>query len=111
VQPHFQLAQQGAADQYRQLVGTGRASGDISAIVTAAYDGRIATLFVAITVQQWGIFRSESREVEVHQEAAAGDEDLLDVAATYTLLRRGTVYAVAPEYLPDATPAAAILRY
>jgi hypothetical protein len=46
-----------------------------------------------------------------HQEAAAGDEDLLDVAATYTLLRRGTVYAVASEHMPADTPAAAILRY
>jgi hypothetical protein len=111
VQPHFQRAQQGAADQYRQLVGTGRASGDIGAIVTAAYDGRIATLFVAINVQQWGVFRSESREVEVHPAARAGDEDLLDIAAAYTLLRRGTVYAVDLEDMPEATAAAAILRY
>jgi len=111
VQPHLQRAQKGAADQYRQLVGTGRASRDLSTIVTAAYDGRIATLFVAINVQQWGVFRNESREVEVHQEPTAGDEDLLDIAAAYTLLRRGTVYAVDPEHMPDATPAAAILRY
>jgi len=111
VQPRFQRAQQAAADQYHHLVGTGRATGDISAIVTAAYDGRIDTLFVAVNVQQWGVFRPETREVEVHQEAVAGDEDLLDVAAAYTLSRRGTVYAVAPEYIPEATPAAAILRY
>jgi Bacterial archaeo-eukaryotic release factor family 3 len=111
VQPHFQRAQEGAAAQYRQLAGTGRATGDINAIVTAAYDGRIDTLFVAVSVQQWGIFHSESRKVEVHQEAVPGDEDLLDVAATYTLLRRGTVYAVAPEQMPNGTPAAAILRY
>jgi len=29
----------------------------------------------------------------------------------YTLLKRGTVYAVVPEHMPDGTPAAAILRY
>jgi len=111
VQPHFQRTQQGATAQYRQLVGTGRATGDVSTIVTAAYDGRIDSLFVAVNVQQWGIFHTESRTVEVHQEAVAGDEDLLDVAAAYTLLRRGTVYAVASEHMPDCTPAAAILRY
>ena len=111
VQPHFQRTQEGAAAQYRQLVGTGRATGDLSAVITAAYDGRIDTLFVAVGTQQWGIFHQESRTVEAHQEAVAGDEDLLDVAATYTLLRRGTVYAVAPEQVPDHTPAAAILRY
>jgi hypothetical protein len=111
VQPHFQQAQEGAAAQYRQLAGTGRANDDTSAIVTAAYDGRIDTLFVAIGVQQWGLFHSDSRTVEAHQEAMAGDEDLLDVAAMYTLLRRGSVYAVAPEQMPEQTPAAAILRY
>lgn len=111
VQPHFQRTEDGAAAQYRQLIGTGRAASDINTIVTAAYDGRIDTLFVAMSVQQWGIFHAETRTVEAHQEAVGGDEDLLDVAATYTLLKRGTVYAVDPEQLPDRTPAAAILRY
>jgi hypothetical protein len=111
VQSHFRRAQEDAAEQYRQLVGTGRAARDLSTIVMAAYDGRIATLFVTMNLQQWGVFCSESREVEVHQEAVAGDEDLLDVAAAYTLLRRGTVYAVGPAHMPDATAAAAILRY
>jgi hypothetical protein len=111
VQPHFQRTEDSAAAQYRQLVGTGRAASDINTIVTAAYDGRIDTLFVAMSVQQWGVFHAETRTVEAHQAAVAGDEDLLDVAATYTLLKRGTVYAVDPEQLPDRSPAAAILRY
>jgi hypothetical protein len=111
VQPHFQQAQEGAAAQYRHLIGTGRAASDIPAIVMAAYDGRIGTLFVPVGVQQWGMFDRESRAVQVHQAAEAGDEDLLDVAAMYTLLRRGTVYAVTPNELPDRSLAAAILRY
>jgi hypothetical protein len=111
VQPHFQRAQDEAVAQYRHLAGTGRATGDISAVVTAAYDGRIDRLFVAVGVHQWGIFHEESRTVEVHQEAVAGDEELLDVAARYTLLGRGTIYTVTAEQLPDRSPAAAILRY
>ena len=111
VQPHFQRAQEAAAARYRDLVGTGRATDEITAIVPAAYDGRVDSLFVAGGVQQWGIFHPESRLVEPHGEAIAGAEDLLDVAAMYTLLRRGTVYAVAPGQMPDRTPAAAILRY
>jgi hypothetical protein len=111
VQPHFQQAQEGAAAQYRDLLGTGRASGEITSIVMAAYEGRVDTLFVPIGVQQWGTFHEESRTVELHQEAVAGSEDLLDVAAMYTLMRRGTVYAVAPEQVPEHTLAAAILRY
>ena len=111
VQPHFQQTQEGAIAQYRQLVGTGRASNEITAILTAAYDGRIDTLFVSVGLQQWGVFHEESRTVDVHRDAVAGDEDLLDTAAMYTLLTRGTVYAIAPDQMPDQTPAAAILRY
>jgi hypothetical protein len=111
VQPHFQRAQEAARAQYSQLLGTGRATSEIIAIVMAAFDGRIDTLFVAIGVQQWGMFDRENRTVDVHQEAVAGDEDLLDVAAMYTLLRGGTVYALAAEEVPEQTPAAAILRY
>jgi Bacterial archaeo-eukaryotic release factor family 3 len=111
VQPHFQRAQDAAAAQYRQLAGTGRAAGDIGAIVTAAYDGRVDTLFVAVDRQEWGSFHGETRTVETHREAIAGDEDLLDVAAMYTLLRRGTIYAVGLEEMPEHIPAAAILRY
>jgi Bacterial archaeo-eukaryotic release factor family 3 len=111
VQPHFQRVQDAAAAQYRQLAGTGRAAGDIGAIVTAACDGRVDTLFIAVDRQQWGCFDGESRTIEVHEEAVAGDDDLLDLAATYTLRKRGTVYGVGLDQMPEGTPAAAILRY
>jgi hypothetical protein len=111
VQPYFQQAQDDAAARYCQLAGTGRAAADIGAIVTAAYDGRIDTLFIAADKQQWGSFDAESRTVEVHQEPLAGDDDLLDAAAMYTLLKRGTIYAVGLDQMPERTPAAAILRY
>jgi hypothetical protein len=111
VQPHFQRAEEEAVARYRHLAGTGRATADISAVVSAAYDGRIDTLFVAVGIHQWGIFHAESRTVEVHQAGVAGDEELSDVAAMYTLLGRGAVYSVTPEQMPDRTPAAAILRY
>lgn len=62
-------------------------------------------------MQQWGIFREQQRSVEVHQQPMPSDEDLLGVAAMYTLLRRGTIYAVPPHQMPDRTQAAAILRY
>jgi hypothetical protein len=111
VQPYFQGAQDAAAAQYRQLAGTGRAAGDIGAILTAAYEGRVDTLFIAVDRQEWGYFHVESRTAEAHREAIAGDDDLLNVAAIYTLLKRGTIYAVELDQMPEHTPAAAILRY
>jgi hypothetical protein len=111
VRPHFQSAQDNATARYQQLAGTGRALSDIEAIVTAAYDGRIATLLVAVDQQQWGHFDREARTVELHEAFQPGDDELLDVAAMYTVLKRGTVYADRLDQMPERTHAAAILRY
>jgi len=89
----------------------GRASGDVEAVVPAAYHGQVDRLFVAVGVQCWGTFDPTTHPVHWHSEAQTGDEDLLDVAAIHTLLNGGTVYAVAPEYVPDIRPLAAIFRY
>jgi hypothetical protein len=49
--------------------------------------------------------------LHVHKEARFGDDDLLDIAATQTLLHQGAVYAVEQTEMPDKTPVAAVFRY
>jgi hypothetical protein len=50
-------------------------------------------------------------EVQLHQDAKPGDQDLLDSAAVQTLLNGGSVYAVQPERMPVEAPLAALFRY
>ncbi|MEA1935544.1 MAG: hypothetical protein U9M96_01835 [Thermodesulfobacteriota bacterium] len=111
VQPYFQKAQEDAVALYRQSVGTGLTSYDVEEIVQAAYHGRVGTLFVAVGLQQWGAFDSDSNEVHLRREAEPGDEDLLDFAAIQTFLNGGDVYAVGPEKVPDNASMAAVFRY
>jgi hypothetical protein len=111
VEPIFLQEQQEAIEHYKELTPTGRASTDIKEVVPAAYYGRVEQLFVAVGVQQWGIFNPNSNTIDVHSEAELGDEDLLDAAAIQTLLNGGTVYAVEPEKVPDEAPLAAVFRY
>jgi hypothetical protein len=111
LQPRFLKAQQEAAIQYSQLADTRQASRDIEKVVPAAYHGRIEILFVALGIQQWGIFDPEKNKVQLHREAEPGGEDLLDFAAVQTLLNGGTVYAVEPEKVPGEAPLAAVFRY
>lgn len=111
VQPYFLKAQHDAAEHYKQVVGTGLASKDVKEVVPAAYYGRVDVVFVAVDQQQWGSFDPDSNAVHMHQQAEPGDEDLLDFAAMHTILNSGTVYAVAPEQLPDDGPLAALFRY
>lgn len=111
VQPVFAQAQVKAEARYRRYAGTGLALNDVPAIITAACHGRVAMLFVAVGVQQWGLVNPHTGVAQLHQEASPGDADLLDVAAIQTFIHGGTVYAVAPDDVPGGAPLAAVLRY
>ena len=77
----------------------------------AADQGRVDVLLLDERTELWGTYDPTLAELEVHAEPEAGDEDLLDKAAFYTLARGGTVFTVASDSMPDGGPAAAILRY
>jgi hypothetical protein len=80
-------------------------------VVTAAHDGRVDTLFVALGTRRWGSFDEEARKVEVSDSNGPGTEDLVDLAAIQTLLKGGTVYAVPPDRVPEGSEVAAVYRY
>jgi hypothetical protein len=114
LEPLFASKLKRAADQYRELVGAGRASRDLEQILPAASGGRVESLFVAVGVQVWGAYDQRAGEVEVHGERESGDQDLLDLAAVETLVHQGNVYAVSPDQMPDADAdgsIAAVFRY
>ncbi|MBW4564216.1 MAG: hypothetical protein KME32_24355 [Mojavia pulchra JT2-VF2] len=113
VEAEFQKSQQEFLERFQQLFGgdTGKATNDLKQIIPAAYYQRIDSLLVAVGQQQWGLFDPSSETVYLHEEKETGDEDLLDLVATHTLLNGGTVYAVPPEQIPFSTPVAAIFRY
>jgi hypothetical protein len=111
VQPYFKREQQQAAARYRQLAGTGRTSRDPREIVPAAYHGRVELLFVAVGRQQWGDYDPGTNQVHLHPQVQAGSFDILDLAATQTLLHGGAVYAAEPAAVPEEAMLAAVLRY
>lgn len=111
IAPHFLKSREAEENRYCELAGTGRASNVLAEVTAAAHDGRIDVLFVPLGVQRWGSFNEEKRSVLVHDEAEAGDRDLLDICATNTILNRGSVYAVAPEAVPGGGGLAAVFRY
>ncbi len=99
--------------QFYEAVRRGLASGDIIQVAEAAYDGRVATLFVAEGVQEWGYFDPENRTAAKDHKGKPGAQDLLDFAAVNTLTRGGAVYVQSQGEVPGKTPApvAAIYRY
>jgi hypothetical protein len=111
VKPYFEREQREALRRYREITGTELAADNVEQVVLAAYDGRIAILFVALGVQVWGMVDAEQRKVQTYKKAEPGMQDLLDFAAFHTLTQGGTVYAVEPENVPSRTSVAAIFRY
>lgn len=111
VEPYMQQAQQMAVEQYYAYSASGRASSDIHDVVAAAAYGRVAHLFAAVGVQQWGRFDPMENVVELHEEAQPGDEDLLDLASLHTITNSGTVYAVNQDEVPGGDTLAAVFRY
>jgi hypothetical protein len=113
VAPRFERDRIEAMARYQQLLGAqpALASSYLRAIVPAAHDGRIATLFVAAGQRRWGTFDPTTGVLILHEAAQPRDTELVDFAAIETILHSGAVYVVAPEQLTDAAPLAAIFRY
>lgn len=111
VEPLYRAAREGAAARFHDLLGTGRASADLTEVVLAAHDGRVDTLFVACDAHRWGRFDSGARTVIEHAQRENGDEDLLDLVAVEGLTSGSTVYALAADEVPGKGVAAAIFRY
>ncbi len=111
VEPIFRQSREAAAAHFRQLAGTGQTTTDVREALTAAHHGRVDVLFLPVGVQVWGHFIPENDLVDVHESPEPGDENLLDLAAIQSLIKGGTVYAVAPQEVPEQAPLAAIFRY
>jgi hypothetical protein len=110
VVPYFKKSREEAAASYKSCAATGRASNNIRAIIPAAFCGRVECLFMAQDQEQWGTFNSRTSTLHVHQKPRFGDDDLLDIAASQTLLHDGLVYTVEQVDMPDEGPLAAVFR-
>ena len=109
VKAHFDAENARWLRAYRNTLSTGRTSDEIHQIVPAAFMGRVDTLLVNIEGSVYGRFDADSAEVTVHEQAGEGDEDLLNLAAIFSLRNNARVLSVAAEEISG--PAAAIFKY
>lgn len=109
--PALESARENALELYNNAVGTGVSASALEEVVVAAHDGRVATLFVGNGMARWGRFAEGERKIILSDEKRTGDEDLIDLAASLTLSKGGSVYTLEPEKMPGQAAAAALLRY
>jgi len=109
-QPFVLKEQQDALAEFEEYQDTDRTSGNVSALVPAACYGQIESLFVALDQEQWGTFEPATYRLDLHETAAPGDEDLLDLAARQTILHGGAVYTLERDRMPEKALLAAVYR-
>lgn len=111
VEPHIMQLRKETLARYRALLGTGLASYHVEETISAALHGRVEALFVPIGKHVWGAADAATRSVTIHDAAQPYDEDLLDLAAIQTLAAGGSVFALAPDEMPNGASVAAIFRF
>ncbi|MBI3464269.1 MAG: hypothetical protein HY000_14615 [Planctomycetes bacterium] len=110
VEPLFLRGQHEARERYGEYAVRGRASDQLAAVLPAAHDGRVDTLFIAAGLRRLGtVDHTTGRLVKESQDEVA--VDLVDYAVAHTLLNRGEVYAVKPAEMPAGDTVAATFRY
>jgi hypothetical protein len=84
--------------------GPGKITGDFTAILKAAFEGRIGELYLDSDAVKIG-------HIARRDYQGWGDEDLLNLLAVQTLVHHGAVIELPLEKMPGGTPAIAVLRY
>jgi hypothetical protein len=102
---------QRSMERYGDLSSSGRTSTNLGEILSAAYQGRVDTLFVDEERCVWGTFNPQTDRIHIHRESEKTDEELLNLAVIQTLLGRGKVYTPSVEQMPREAAQAAIFRY
>ncbi|MBN2294514.1 MAG: hypothetical protein JXM70_18945 [Pirellulales bacterium] len=110
---HTQVAEtrQTAISRYQQAASNNLAAKRLEVVIAAAQEGRIDTLLLAEDTQRWGRYDRETRHLDLHEQRAAHDEELLNLAMLLAYQQGADVYLFAREELPEEKPAIAILRF
>ncbi len=111
VAPELSARREKAAATWADLSRSERASTRLETVVMAAYQGRVEILFAAVDREVWGRFLPAYETVAPHEKRDAGDNDLLNLAALYTLYHGGSVYVVPTAEMPAVSPCAAVFRF
>lgn len=93
----------------RQLDHSSRVNSFPQDVIRAAFEGRIAELYVMKGTELWGHYEPSVSEPILHEHEEKGDENLADQAVIQTVLHGGKAHLV--ENMPIAARLAAVMRY
>lgn len=106
-----QEARAEALERFRNLADSDKRAEKLDEIISQSYGGQVETLFLRAGEKVNGTYDLDKDKVEIDRNQHEGSEDLLNMAARFTLLRGGKVYPLANDEMPVEGEIAAILRY
>jgi hypothetical protein len=92
MKPRYDQARRAAEERLGAALSARKASTDLKEVLSAASQGKVATLFIRDNVNRWGTFDPRAADMQLHREPQPGDEELTDLAAALTHLNRGTIF-------------------
>jgi hypothetical protein len=106
-----ELSAQGQATvrAFHEAEATGKGTSDLTKIVPAAAQGRVAKLLLTEGARQWGHFDAQRQTVVLAATDRDAGQELVNLAASEALLNGAEIRIVAPQDIPS--PLAAVLRY
>ena len=111
VRPQFEQAREKARVAIERGLCKDQAKDDLEEAVLAACQGRVDKCFVALDHESWGAFDSDKQTLKRMRPHAPQARDLLDLAATQTLVQGGKVFPVSSAAaVPGRGPLAVLLR-
>lgn len=111
VYPVFKKVQGDAIARYKQLDGTGQTTHGIEATATAAFQGKVDSLFIDTEPDVWGVFDEMQQKVAISDHQQPDDLELISETTLAVLANRGRVFTMKSDEVPNGGPIAAVLRY
>jgi len=112
MEQYFDVERKEKISLFKQHDGTGRTSSEIKEVFTAAWEGKIDTLFVEKSADIWGVYDPQKRHVRIDGESGPSNVSLLNKMAVKTFLSGGKVYLSEKDEMPNTySKVNALYRY
>jgi len=112
LEPDLLKDEQAERAMYQDLQGSKRVSPFLTDIIPLAVEGRIQSLFIRESAQEWGKYDPEKNEVHLHTEQQQNSEDLWERAAQEAFRTSAKVFIIeADDSFLSEENGTALLRY
>ncbi len=108
----FQEQKKTKIEQLQDLQNSDQVRTELERIIPEAVEGRVDTLFINESVELYGFYDIEKRQVVVEEAQSVANAELINLAAIKTFLQGGKIYIANSDDMPlEGFEMNALLRY